>query len=70
MEDGRHPPPLVGGGDGPSGRRRGHTTSSDPRVTALIRKRVREMKEHIEKGRPIRQMDPLFREIFANHERI
>lgn len=46
------------------------TTSDDPQVAALIREHVREMKDRIEKGRPIRQMDPLFREIFANHEHI
>ncbi len=46
------------------------TTSSDPQVTALIRKHVGEMKARIEKGEPIRQMDPLFREIFANHQHI
>jgi hypothetical protein len=46
------------------------TTSDDPQVAALIRQHVREMKHRIEQGRPIRQMDPLFREIFANHEHI
>ncbi len=46
------------------------TTSEDPQVTDLIRTHVREMKERIEKGQPIRQMDPLFREIFRHHEKI
>lgn len=46
------------------------TTSDDPEVATRIREHVREMKERIEQGRPIRQMDPLFREIFASHEHI
>jgi hypothetical protein len=43
------------------------TTSREHRVAALIREHVWAMKERIEQGRPIRQMDPLFREIFRNH---
>ena len=46
------------------------TTSEDPELTKLIREHVWQMKARIEKGEPIRQMDPLFREIFANHEHI
>jgi hypothetical protein len=46
------------------------TTSKDPEVTALIREHVWQMKERIEQGRPIRQMDPLFREVFKNHQHI
>src|SRR6266511_1574623 len=46
------------------------TTSQDPQVTALIREHVWQMKERIEQGRPIRQMDPLFRELFKNHQHI
>jgi hypothetical protein len=46
------------------------TTSADPEVTALIREHVLQMKERIEQGRPIRQMDPLFRELFKNHQHI
>ncbi|HEX9241758.1 MAG TPA: hypothetical protein VF875_04895, partial [Anaeromyxobacter sp.] len=46
------------------------TTSEDPEVAALIREHVWQMKERIEQGRPIRQMDPLFRELFKNHEHI
>ena len=46
------------------------TTSEEPQVIDLIRTHVREMKERIEKGQPIRQMDPLFREIFRHHEKI
>ncbi len=46
------------------------TTSDDPEVAKLIREHVWEMKARIEEGRPIHQMDPLFREIFANHHHI
>ena len=46
------------------------TTSQDPQVTALIREHVWQMKERIEQGWPIRQMDPLFRELFKNHRHI
>ncbi len=46
------------------------TTSDDPQVAQLIREHVWEMKSRIEEGRPIHQMDPLFREIFANHQHI
>jgi hypothetical protein len=46
------------------------TTSQDPNVTALIREHVWQMKERIEQGRPIRQMDPLFREVFKNHQHV
>jgi len=46
------------------------TTSQDAQVAALIREHVWQMKERIERGRPIRQMDPLFRELFKNHQHI
>ncbi len=46
------------------------TTSKDPEVTSLIREHVWQMKERIEQGRPIRQMDALFREVFKNHQHI
>jgi hypothetical protein len=46
------------------------TTSSDPQVANLIREHVWQMKARIEEGRPIRQMDPLFREIFKNHQHV
>lgn len=46
------------------------TTSDDPEVAKLIREHVWQMKARLEDGRPIRQMDPLFREIFASHEHI
>jgi hypothetical protein len=44
------------------------TTSADPGVAQLIRTHVWGMKERVEQGRPIRQMDPLFREIFEHHQ--
>jgi hypothetical protein len=46
------------------------TTSRDPEVAKLIREHVWQMKARIEEGRPIRQMDPLFREVFKNHQHI
>jgi len=46
------------------------TTSKDPQVTVLIREHVWQMKRRIEEGQPIRQMDPLFVEIFKNHQHI
>ncbi len=46
------------------------TTSSDPKLAAVIREHVGQMKQRIESGEAIRQGDPLFREIFANHEHI
>ena len=46
------------------------TTSRDPEIAKLIRTHVGQMKSRIEDGRPIRMMDPLFREIFRHHEKI
>lgn len=46
------------------------TTSDDPELVASIRKHVRQMKERMEKGNPIRQMDPLFRELFEHADKI
>lgn len=46
------------------------TTSADPEVANQIRAHVWQMKGRIEQGRPIRMMDPLFREIFRRHEQI
>ncbi|MQA84310.1 MAG: hypothetical protein GEV03_06725 [Streptosporangiales bacterium] len=46
------------------------TTSEDPAVAELIRTHVWQMKDRIERGDPIRQMDPVFREIFEHHEAI
>lgn len=49
---------------------RARTTSSDPELAELIRTHVAQMKGRVEDGEPIRQMDPLFREIFEHHEEI
>ena len=49
---------------------RAMTTSADPEIAKLIRVHVGQMKSRIEDGRPIRMMDPLFREIFRHHEQI
>ncbi len=46
---------------------RARTTSDDPSAAQLIQTHVQQMKGRIETGRPIRQMDPLFREIFEHH---
>lgn len=46
------------------------TTSDDPEVAARIRTHVYQMKDRVEDGRAIRHMDPVFREIFENHEKI
>lgn len=46
------------------------TTSPDPEIAEVIRIHVRQMKERMEEGRPIRRMDPLFRELFDHHEEI
>lgn len=45
------------------------TTSSDPRVAALIRTHVRQMRDRFERGQPIRSMDPLFRELFERRDK-
>nr|WKN38581.1 DUF4175 domain-containing protein [Tunicatimonas sp. TK19036] len=42
------------------------TESSDPEIAKAIRVHVRQMKSRVEGNRPIRQMDPLFREIFEH----
>lgn len=46
------------------------TTSEDPEIAAAIQKHVRQMKDRMESGEPIRQMDPVFREIFEHAEKI
>ena len=49
---------------------RAETTSGDTELAELIRTHVSQMKERVEEGEAIRHMDPLFREIFANHTEI
>ena len=46
------------------------TTSHDPEVAAAIQKHVRQMHERLKEDKPIRQMDPLFREIFEHADKI
>ncbi len=46
------------------------TRSDDPELAERIRTHVWQMRERIEEDDPIRQMDPLFREIFEHHEAI
>ena len=46
------------------------TTSGDPRVAQLIRTHVRQMRASYDRDEPIRAMDPVFRELFANRDRI
>ena len=46
------------------------TTSNDPRVAELIRTHVRQMRASYDRDEPIRTADPVFRELFANRDRI
>lgn len=46
------------------------TTSSDPEVTRQLRLHLAQMKTRLEAGLPMRRFDPLFRELFANYQKI
>jgi hypothetical protein len=46
------------------------TTSDKAAVTQLLRTHVRQMKDRLEDGQPIRMWDPLFAELFKHHEQI
>lgn len=46
------------------------TTSDDPDIASAIQTHVRQMKERMEENKPIRQMDPVFREIFDHTDKI
>lgn len=46
------------------------TTSNDPEIAAAIQRHVRQMKRRMESREPIRQMDPLFRELFRYADKI
>jgi hypothetical protein len=46
------------------------TTSKDPEIAKTIRTHVWQMKERLTKNEPIRQGDPLFRQIFLHHNEI
>jgi hypothetical protein len=49
---------------------RAWTTSRDREIAELIRAHVWQMKARVEKGDPIRLMDPVFREIFEHHAEV
>ena len=49
---------------------RTRTVTDDPQIAAAIRTHVRQMKDRMEEKKPIRQMDPVFRELFENAEKI
>lgn len=46
------------------------TESDDPAIASAIKNHVKSMKKRMEDGNPIRQMDPLFRELFEHSEKI
>lgn len=46
------------------------TESDDPEVAARIRVHVRQMRDRLESGRPMRRWDPLFAAIFAHADAI
>jgi hypothetical protein len=46
------------------------TVSPRPEIADMIRTHVRQMKARVEDGEPIRQMDPVFREIFEHYTKI
>jgi hypothetical protein len=49
---------------------RARTVSEDPQLAELIRGHVEAMRIRVEDNRPIRLMDPVFREIFEHHDAI
>lgn len=46
------------------------TESDDPALVPVLRQHVADMERRLKEGSPIHQVDPLFREIFANASRI
>lgn len=46
------------------------TTSADPEVTQKIRLHVRQMEQRMKSGRWLRRWDPLFVELFRNHDKV
>jgi YHS domain-containing protein len=46
------------------------TESADPKVAASIKEHALAMQKRVKDGRPIRNWDPLFAEIFQNHTKI
>jgi hypothetical protein len=46
------------------------TETDDPKLVPILQQHVAAMELRLKEGRPIHQVDPLFREIFANADRI
>lgn len=46
------------------------TTSKDAKVTETIRRHVRQMKQRVASGQPMRRFDPLFVELFKHYDKI
>ena len=46
------------------------TESDDPKLVPILQEHLVAMERRLKEGRPIHQMDPLFRDIFANASRI
>jgi light-regulated signal transduction histidine kinase (bacteriophytochrome) len=49
---------------------RATTTSADPDIAERISMHAEQMKSRLQRGAAIRQLDPLFAEIFAHHQQI
>lgn len=46
------------------------TESTDPKLAALIKSHTLSMQKRMKDGRPIRNWDPLFNELFQNHKKV
>jgi len=46
------------------------TTSDDPEVVRTLREHVREMQQRMESGHGMRWWDPVFAELFRNHDKV
>jgi hypothetical protein len=46
------------------------TTTTTAALVPVLRAHVRQMKAHLEEGRPVRLWDPVFRDVFANSSAI
>ncbi|WP_165253360.1 hypothetical protein [Paludisphaera soli] len=49
---------------------RTRTTTTDPGLVATLRTHVRQMETRLERGRPMRMWDPVFRDVFAHADEI
>lgn len=47
---------------------RSTTTSTDPKVAAILQEHVAQMKQRFDGGRPVRRWDPAFEEFFAHYD--